>query len=363
MQKKIIALAVVAAAFSAPAFADVTLYGLVDVAAASISGDGQKSDLLAVSGGLSTSRLGFKASEDVGGGLKAIAVLEYKIDAGTKAGTSLADNARQQLVGVAGDFGTIAAGYLQTTGYDFDVSFDPTAGSTISPLGNLTKGGGFIIGTVAAGARATHALAYISPKISGFTIAVNQSTSFNDNGNGDLGKASNATALKTSATLASVNYAAGPVAAGFVYAKTANDSTPAAQTNSEYALGGSYDLGVAKLFATYQSNKPSNTAITAASKVISFSAVAPVGPGAAVFSYAKNDIAVASGATSANASGLTLGYLYDLSKTTTVYAAYSSVSQDKGTRAYSVNNNALAAATLDLGGSSTEIALGLRKKF
>jgi len=47
MQKKIIALAV-AAAFSAPALAaDVGLYGIVDAAIVNVSGDGQKSDLVA----------------------------------------------------------------------------------------------------------------------------------------------------------------------------------------------------------------------------------------------------------------------------------------------------------------------------
>jgi len=60
MQKKLIALAV-AAAFSAPAFADVTVYGIVDAAVANVSVTGMKSDLTVISGGLSTSRLGVVA--------------------------------------------------------------------------------------------------------------------------------------------------------------------------------------------------------------------------------------------------------------------------------------------------------------
>lgn len=63
MQKKIIALAVVAV-FSTPAFADVTPYGIIDGAIVNVSATGQKSDLLALSGGASGSRIGAKVTED-----------------------------------------------------------------------------------------------------------------------------------------------------------------------------------------------------------------------------------------------------------------------------------------------------------
>ncbi len=55
--------------------------------------------------------------------------------------------ARQQMLAVAGDFGTVATGYLQTTGYDWPVKFDPTAGSLVSPLQSMTKGANFLIGS------------------------------------------------------------------------------------------------------------------------------------------------------------------------------------------------------------------------
>jgi predicted porin len=79
MQKKLIALAITAA-FSAPAFADTTVYGIVDLAVANTSKTNMKSDLNVISGGLSTSRLGVKATEDLDNGMKVIGVLEFKLD-------------------------------------------------------------------------------------------------------------------------------------------------------------------------------------------------------------------------------------------------------------------------------------------
>lgn len=380
MQKKIIALTV-AAAFSAPAFAEeavsttkVSFYGILDAAVANISAGGQKSDLIAISGGLSGSRLGVKVSEELGDGLKASGVLEYGIDnetAVTTTTTAAELVARQKMLAVAGGFGTVATGYLQTTGFDFGIKFDPTGGSSISPLQSVTSAN-FLVGSAAAAKRAQRAIAYISPDISGLTVAVNYSTALA--GTGNLGLASNAVDnLKTTATLLSGTYTAGPLVAGAVYAKTSNDSsttpTPAVGNNStELALGASYDLGVAKVLATYQSNKVKNA--TGDNKALSLSGVIPVGTNAVAVSYAKNTIG--STTNDDNATGMTVAYLHNLSKMTTAYAAYESVKNGSATNAYSVGNNLVAGTgsytgaagnTMTNGGSSTLIAAGLRVKF
>jgi predicted porin len=378
MQKKIIALAI-AAAFSAPAFADTTVYGLVDVAVARASGDGQKSDMQVVSGGLAGSRLGVNSSEDLGNGMKALVNLEYSLDVGKSDGIG---NARQEMLAVAGGFGTVATGYLQTTGYDFGKSFDPTAGSTVSPLDNITAGAGFFIGTNAGLNRAPRALAYISPDMSGLTLAVNYSTDATG-GLGDLGKADTATALKTTAMLLSANYKAGPLAVGAVYAAL-NDTTSGANNTSEMAFGASYDLEMVKLFATYQTQKLDNAA-GSANTAMSLSAAAPVtSTGSVVFTYATTKLnhataamatygyAVTAGADISNAeakaSGMTLAWVQGLSKTTTFYAAYSRMSNGSDVNNFSVDKNGLvgatlAANTLAAGGSSSMLAVGLSKKF
>ncbi len=361
MQKKLIALAV-AAAFSAPAFADVTMYGTVDAAVAHASADGQKSDTIAVSGGLSPSRLGANASEDLGDGLKAIVNIEYGLDAqsnSTIGAAGVGNNAttRQQLLGLAGSFGTVATGYLQTTGYDFAMKYDPTAESLVDPLQNVV-GQNFLIGSNAIASRAQRALAYISPSMSGVTVAVNYSTALA--GVGQLTQASNANSGKTTATLVSVNYDGGPLSLGAVYA--ADSTFNGAGELKDYSLGASYDFKVVKLLATYQSSTPTGLS---ANKAESVSAVAPVGPGAIALSYAKNTMNSIGGVAcnSCGATSYTLAYLQGLSKTTTAYAAVSRVSQDAGTNAFSVINDVLGGGSMTAGGSSTLLAVGLNKKF
>lgn len=365
MQKKIIALAI-AAAFSAPAFADVNMYGVVDAAVARASADGQKSDLLAVSGGLSQSRIGAKAAEDLNNGMKAVVNIEYGLDTQTNStiGAGGVGNgtvvARQQMLALAGGFGTFATGYLQTTGYDFAVKFDPTADSLVSPLQSMTGANGFLIGSNAVASRAPRALAYISPNMSGVTVAVNYSTALNGaQALGNLTQPSTGPDTKISAMLASVNYDWNALSVGGVYAKTSVPTGSAATT--DYALGASYDLSVVKLFGTYQQTKTDAAGVAGnANKAMSFSALAPVGPGSVLFSYAKSTLGTV---TSQNGSGYTVGWLQGLSKTTTAYATVTKVSNGSAGSQYSVINNALAAAPMTLGGSSTMIAVGLNKKF
>ncbi|MEB0178335.1 porin, partial [Undibacterium sp. CCC3.4] len=76
------------------------------------------------SGGMNTSRLGFRGNEDLGGGLKAIWQLEGGVilDTGTSDGDLFG---RQANVGLQGDFGRIVAGRSYSTTYDFILPFDP----------------------------------------------------------------------------------------------------------------------------------------------------------------------------------------------------------------------------------------------
>lgn len=337
MQKKLIALAV-AAAFSAPAMADVTMYGIVDAAVINKSVTGMKSDLTVLSGGLSGSRLGAKGAEDLDNGMKAVFVLEYKLDSAVK---DTIGEARQEMLALAGGFGTVAAGFLQTTGYDWHVKFDPTAGSSVSPLQAVNSG--FLIGTTAVAARADRALAYISPDLGGVTVAVNYST--NVLATAVAGVPSGATTgNKTTATLLSATYTGvDKLVVGAVYAATANDNTGFNKT-TDMSLGASYDLGVAKLMGSYQTNKVDNGAGT--NNAMSFSAVAPVGPGAVVATYAKNKIKTVANLGDDD-SAMTLAYLMGLSKTTTAYGAY-----------HKVNAKAAGVKT-----DTTVIAVGIKKAF
>lgn len=368
MQKKLIALAVVAA-FSAPAFADVTMYGVADAALVNVSRDGFKSDFQAVSGGLAQSRLGAKAVEDIGD-MKAVVVLEYGLDLQRNDGVGATGNAlsstvaRQQMLALAGGFGTVATGYLQTTGYDWAVKFDPTAGSLVSPLQNITKGSNFLVGSAALAARAQRAVAYISPNFNGLGFAVNYSmdTGLNaaSGGLGNLLVASNGVEAKTPAYLLSVNYDWNDLSVGGVYAKSSSTANKALEL-TDVALGASYDLKVVKLFGTYQNTKNATNGAVA-DKALSFSVVAPVGPGAIAASIAKSTLGKSTApAGNQDGTSYTVAWLQGLSKVTTFYAAVSKSTNGSAGVRYGVANDVLAPSTA--GGGATMIALGLNKKF
>lgn len=340
MQKKLIALAI-AAAFSAPAFADTTVYGIVDAAIANTTKTGFKSRLDVISGGLSTSRFGVKTVQDLDNGMKAVAVLEYALDVANNetVGTSAGNlKARQQMLALAGDFGTVAAGYLQTAGYDFSVKYNPFAGSAVDPYtaANPTN-------FITTSSRAPHAAAYISPSLGGVTVAVNRT--FNA-GNVALTPENDTTtaANVTTANLLSVNYDGGPLSVGGVYVATANDGT-GYQKVTEMGLGASYDFGVAKVLGGYLTTKVDATGAAGNSnKMVSLSAVAPVGSGAVVAGFAKNTIDTTTA--NDNTSAFTVAYLHNLSKTTTAYGAVEQAKKDGTT---SIN--------------TTVLAVGVRTKF
>jgi len=153
----------VAAALAAPmiASADATLYGKINESIDYFDiKDGFNGWTLNgnnAEGSGRASRFGFKGSEDLGGGLKAIYQLEFGI--GITSGTTISQ--RNQWVGMAGDWGQFRVGRHDT----------PMKMST----GKLDQFGdtiGDYNGTIGFNdVRAARAIAYISPKISGFSFA------------------------------------------------------------------------------------------------------------------------------------------------------------------------------------------------
>ncbi len=191
MRKQLISLAPLAlCAFVGNAFADnssVTLYGIVDTAIANVQHsldfapdhpvgadprvtNGTQSATGMLNGGLSATRWGIKGQEDMGGGLKAVFLLEQGFNVGSgevsNAAQGLATNTaaggpnmsadsavsgqffnRGAYVGLGSDsVGTITFGRQQSFMLDVIAIFDPIQGSqAFSPLGfsGSYGGGGF----------------------------------------------------------------------------------------------------------------------------------------------------------------------------------------------------------------------------
>jgi predicted porin len=234
MKKSLIALAVLLASGAAMAQSSVTLYGIADVWVGSTkSGVNAKSVTQVGSGGFAASRYGFKGSEDLGGGLKAVFKLEQGFDISTGAantfnGASTSFN-RQAFVGLEGDFGSLTLGNVWSAMDDVigagNGAFDTGA---FSPLYSMT---GSVHNTYQD--RPRNAIKYATPNFGGFTAAV------------AYGLDENA-AVKQDTVDFNVAYGAGPIGVSLAY-QVQNNTTD----TELLLLNGSYDLGMAKLLATY----------------------------------------------------------------------------------------------------------------
>lgn len=381
MQKKIIALAV-AGLMSGAAFAqsNVTVYGVADMYYAYASGNnagGQENSSHINSGGLAGSRIGFKGTEELGNGLKALFVLEYALalDQNTGIiGDQSNNNARQQLVGLTGNWGTVVAGYAQTAGYDFACATNPLAGGALDAQGklgvNVNASYDNSLNLLACGrlGRSGNAVAYVSPNFSGFQFAYNHArVTENYAGNAPSaaawldGYVPPTTVLHgvdptgsgdTYANLLHGTYANGPISAGLVYSKISGGTGKFVTDDvTEWGIRGSYDFGVAKLWAHWQKNK--DDIVDMNNKKWSLSVSAPVTANGTVMAmYAKNSIDTAN----SDSKSWSLAYVHQMSKRTKLYGGYNRVTNDSAARSTSL-------VRPDAGDSSSAFVFGINHGF
>jgi predicted porin len=363
MQKKIIALAIAGLASTA-AFAqsNVTIYGIADVYVAQTRSNGNLTSTAVGSGGLSTSRIGFKGVEDLGNGLKALFVLEYRldIDKNTGFGGSYASSganasgpARQQLVGLTGGFGTVAAGRLQTTAFDWQGKYITLAATAFDGHNKLTVPGFRI--NLQNDSRAENAVAYISPSFGGVTVNLNHAFA--------VEQAATTVVNNLSATLVGIYYDNGPVSVGFVGEKLqGGGATYEAVERTDLALGASFDAGFAKFTGAYQTTKNNASGLSADAKkfdsVYSIGAQVPVSAkGAVHVQWAQSNYKSGGHMADNNGKGLSVAYTHALSKRTTAYAGIGYLDNSGSGSAYSYGT------TIRPESSSNVIAAGVRHSF
>ena len=353
MQKKIITLAV-AGLVSGAAFAqsNVTIYGVADAYYGRLTADGKMSNNHINSGGLSGSRLGFRGNEDLGGGLKA--VFEYELafsldNTGSSAnaindasGSNGLTGTRQSYVGLGGGFGTVVAGRLQTPGY-YVGKFDAFAAAAISPQNILA--GGALKSTISPTnhGRVNNAVAYMSPTMSGFSGVLAYGT----------GEEVTPGAEKENVWGLGLNYAGGPIAAGYVHHRVnnvgANNAANATFPDlKENMIGLSYDAKVVKVLGSYQDHRVTGSG---KSKLWQLGAVAPVGAGNVHFAYGKLNPT----GDSNDSKSWTLAYTHGLSKRTTAYVGYNRTTNESRATA--------GILTPTAGGNSRAFVAGMRHSF
>lgn len=338
MQKKLIALAV-AGLVAAPAFAqsNVTIYGIADVGFVHANGSGMKKNAID-SGLFSGSRIGFKGTEDLGNGLKALFTLEYKINPDNDG--SVGDGSRQTFIGLTGSFGTVVAGRLQPMAKTFVDTFDPIASTSFSPTYDLHEG------TIHTGIRLNNAVAYVTPGMSGFTGQV--AYSFGGAAAGDGAYSNDQERILGLAGM----YSNGPIGAGVVYHRVTNVGNVSSADSKDWALGGSYDFGVVKLMGLY--NRHKNDANNNTDKTWTLGGQVPVGAADTIYvGYTK----LKADGSDMDAKGWALQYSHNMSKRTMLYAGYSRISNDDAA------TKAVSGITAAAGDSSTRFGVGMRHTF
>ena len=156
MKKSLIALAVMAFAGAASAQSSVTLFGILDTAITHGSAsDGGNSWTGMTSSGYNSSRLGFRGTEDLGGGMSASFWLEGQLDTddgtGRAAGNGL-DFQRRSTVSLAGNWGEVRLGRDYTPSFWNYTVFDPFGTNGVGTNVMLT-GVGVLAGPSGAGPR------------------------------------------------------------------------------------------------------------------------------------------------------------------------------------------------------------------
>ena len=319
MKKSLIALAALAAVGAASAQSSVTLYGAVDIGYGSHktetrNGSGSIKSSGVMDGANAGNRIGFRGTEDLGGGLKANFVVEQGISPtngslfGVRSGSAghqiagfSAAGVATQVDGSAGSYtvstnrqsylglsnaamGTVNIGYQYTALYELATLSGYNVGSEGVP--GATKAhlhGQYISGM---GVR-SNMIQYISPNFSGFTARLQYGAGADREkfeAPGVIAGTNGVTLDKVRKGAVMLQYANGPlsVAGAYTYARVQNSAgidgvsvqqpvfnvfgvqTAAAGatplTGQERSgklgqLGASYDFGVAKIAGTYNRGK------------------------------------------------------------------------------------------------------------
>jgi len=313
--------------------------------------------------GYNTSRIGFRGTEDLGGGLAAGFWLEGALgnDTGGFSGFQ-----RRSTVSLSGPFGEVRVGRDYTPTFWNDTTFDPFGTNGVGT--NIISRQSDSIGNTQY-VRSSNSLGYFLPaNLGGFYGQVQygfheqvKTTGTEQEKNGQYAGAR-------------FGYANGPLDVALAYgqSKIADDGIGNSNDAKTLNLGASYDFGAVKLFGELSQVKnefgvtglaDTNTKYDGA--LIGLSA--PVGAGLIRAAYstvrAKTSLI---GDEDAKSSKLAIGYVHNLSKRTALYATYAHIwNRNDATLTTSGPTSSIATVTPGLNGKSSANGydFGIRHAF
>jgi hypothetical protein len=261
MKKTIIASAVAAAVAAPAAFADVSISGQINV-------EFYKSDAIVKSNGTNTAAddlafdrntdLVFKASEDLGNGMKAfatISLVDDKASSTASSGDAGLNSASTNIVGLSGDFGTVTFGKQEM--WTESAAAAMAANDAADYLSNEVS--------TSLGASAEATAIYTSPSFNGVTVVLGgRGNTGNDDfdttevgvqyaANGLTVRAANIDNGTTENTIMGVSYTMGDITVGVV------NQDNKTNTEDETWYGASYTMGANTIaVSTTNSNTAAN---------------------------------------------------------------------------------------------------------
>lgn len=369
--KKLVALAALAAVgASSYAQSSVTIFGVVDATVQYGHGSGSSKTGLG-NGGNASSRLGFRGTEDLGGGLSAGFWLEAGMnnDDGTGKNNnfgggnntnnqfgsvpSVSDGlkfARRSTVSLSStSLGEIRLGRDFSAQYRSISAFDPFGdvgvGATMLDNDRIGLGGPVTV-------RVSNAASWFSPSWSGFS------------GQLQVYRGENAVGTAATATTPAVGKSDGSGFGGRIAYDAGPLSVALATSNTKYMavgniattnIGASYDFGMVKVMAIYDQDRV-KAPTDAKGKAFLVGASVPLGQGefrASYSSYKRDTLG-----TDPRADKIAVGYVYNLSKRTAVYTTYAHVNNKNGS-GISLNGGTLSNPNDNASG----LDFGLRHSF
>jgi predicted porin len=354
MKKSLIALAALSAfATAAQAQSTVSVYGVLSTGYTStetaFSAGGASRSLETKSSGAqgqqAGNRIGFRGTEDLGGGLKAGFVYE----AGANLDSAFGSNAAGALATRLGyielqsaNLGTIRGGRVDGLARQVQNSYTAHANSGFAPGNIASSYGAFGTAVTAlggdagyaalltaaswgqAGGRISNTIGYISPSFSGFTAQVQLGTVESD----DSAVANKAKTQDTENI--GIAYNAGKLSLMLAQekAKAATEAAvPVTGEATTKTLGASYDFGVAKAFLAYTDRelKASAGALQGTVDIedATVGVSVPVGSKVVlVASYSDGDVKLSGDAITTDVTGYQLQANYLLSKRTKAYVMF-----------------------------------------
>jgi len=321
--------------------ADVTLFGHIDTSVDAVDQDGGTDD---INLHCTTCSIGFKGSEDLGNGLKAIFLLDFQYDTvNVNKDGSITD--RDQWLGLAGGFGSVKVGTISTVYKSHGALIDPLYRTSLQGRdrglqSDFHNGAGENLE-----GRADNTLRYDSPDWNGlevgafYTLDSDETDGDNDDPYG-IG----------------VSYTNGGFLAYADYEDNNGDSSGSDGDISAMKAGGKFGMGMFAVYGQYEDGSIDSPTADYDLTVWHVGASATLGNTMAYFAYGQGDFDFNNGP-SDDYTSWTLALAHNLSKRTMLYTGFSEVDCDAQVADTVCDKVGVG------GGEDDQFSLGMKHRF